>query len=100
MARAGLILLLALVAGALVPAEARAGAPARRELRRRPLQVTDATSTMVPEVHVAAGVPTTLAFRVAIKPDAGLGGAESWVARGCSLRTDRGPIARTQTAPC
>ena len=68
--RAGLIPLLALLAGRLVPAEALAGAPVRRELRRRPLQVTDATSTMVPEVHVAAGVPTTLAFHVAIKPDA------------------------------
>lgn len=70
MARAGLIFLLALLAGGLVPAEALAGTPARRELRRRPLQVTDATSTTVPEVHVAAGVPTTLTFRVAIKPDA------------------------------
>jgi len=70
MARAGLLLLLALLAGGLVPAEALAGSPARRELRRRPLQVTDATSTTVPEVHVAAGVPTTLAFRVPIKPDA------------------------------
>jgi len=59
-----------LVAGAFVPVEALAGVPARRELRRRPLQVTDATSTTVPEVHVAAGVPTTLAFRVAIKPEA------------------------------
>ncbi|HEY8210299.1 MAG TPA: DUF2381 family protein [Myxococcaceae bacterium] len=58
--------------GALAPpwTAAFAAGPARRELKRRPLVLTDATSTAVPEIHVAAGVPTTLAFRSPIKPDA------------------------------
>jgi len=59
-----------LLVGVAVPVEALAGPPIRRELKRRLLQVTDATSTTVPQVHVAAGIPTTLAFRVPIKPEA------------------------------
>lgn len=50
------------------PAPAPA-APAQRELRRRPLRLTDAEATSVPEVLVAPGVPTTLTFRPAIKPE-------------------------------
>src|SRR5690349_16559829 len=53
-------------------AEAPAPAPAAsapRELRRRPLRITDAEATSVPEVLVGQGVPTTLTFQPAIKPE-------------------------------
>ena len=41
--------------------------PVKRDLRRRPLRITDDSSDSISEIHVAAGTPTTLSFQVAIK---------------------------------
>jgi uncharacterized protein (TIGR02268 family) len=63
---AAILLPLLASAGAESPS---AGPPPRRELKRRPLRLTDANATAVPEIHVAGGVPTTVVFRSPIKPD-------------------------------
>lgn len=42
----------------------------RRELVRRPLAITDSNATTIPEIHVAAGVPTTLVFAQPLKDSA------------------------------
>jgi uncharacterized protein (TIGR02268 family) len=39
----------------------------KRELRRRPLTIDDATLTSVPEIRVAGGTPTILTFEVPVK---------------------------------
>jgi uncharacterized protein (TIGR02268 family) len=41
-----------------------------RELRRRSIQITDASLSTIPEVHVGGGVPTTVAFETPLKEDA------------------------------
>lgn len=50
---------------AALPSEASAGD--RRELRRRTITIDDASLTSVPEIRVAGGTPTILAFEVAVK---------------------------------
>src|SRR4051812_1778774 len=56
------------LAEAAQPASAKARAtPAKRELRRRPLRITDDSAASVTEIHVAAGTPSTLSFQVALK---------------------------------
>jgi uncharacterized protein (TIGR02268 family) len=39
----------------------------KRELRRRPITIDDATVTSVPEIRVAGGTPTILTFEVPVK---------------------------------
>ena len=50
---------------AALPSAASAGD--RRELRRRTITIDDASLTSVPEIRVAGGTPTILAFEVAVK---------------------------------
>lgn len=50
---------------AALPSQASAGD--RRELRRRTITIDDASLTSVPEIRVAGGTPTILAFEVAVK---------------------------------
>jgi len=45
------------------PTAVQAKTTPKRKLVRRPLVITDATLSTVPEIHVAGGVPTTLSFR-------------------------------------
>ena len=59
-----LLALLGVLLGAL-PNAAHAGD--RRELRRRTITIDDASLTSVPEIRVAGGTPTILAFEVAVK---------------------------------
>jgi uncharacterized protein (TIGR02268 family) len=46
--------------------------PARRELRRRTLTISDANAHSVAEIHVAGGVPTTLVFEIPVKENGAL----------------------------
>jgi len=70
-------LLLGTLALAVVAAEAEARPsgpggivrPAPRTLKRRSLAITDANLNEVQTIHVAGGVPTTLSFRQAIRPE-------------------------------
>ncbi len=59
------ILTVALAAPALSATPAKTGP--KRELRRRTLTITDASTNTVSELHVAGGVPTTLTFQVPVK---------------------------------
>lgn len=60
----------ALVVSLLAPALVEAADPrplARRELRRRTLTIDDKTLGSLPEIHVAGGAATILAFQVPVK---------------------------------
>jgi uncharacterized protein (TIGR02268 family) len=61
-------ILAAQLSAAAAPKKAPAAKePPKRELKRRTLTINDANVSSIAELHVAAGVPTTLAFQLPVK---------------------------------
>jgi uncharacterized protein (TIGR02268 family) len=67
-ATVALALALSVTADGASPAPSKTSKAAHpRELKRRALKITDDRAEAIPEIHVSAGTPTTLAFQIAVK---------------------------------
>jgi uncharacterized protein (TIGR02268 family) len=66
MRNSAIVLVLALALPVLATAAPPKGG-AKRELKRRTLTITDASTSTVSPLHVAGGVPTTLTFQLPVK---------------------------------